>query len=79
MKLSEAVAAADGGPIRISNAPEFPMQVIDGRFFFVLAHNSDLTAEPVSLTLEQIESNQWEYEKKTWEGKAPRAKKDEAK
>lgn len=75
MTLSQAIRAADGGPIRLANDPDKTMKVMSGKFF-------DTTSEDlpqVALTLDQIESDQWEYEKKTWEGKAPRAKKDEVK
>lgn len=73
MKLHEAVRAAQGGPIRLANEPEAIMKVINQKFFLITPSGLPMN-DSEALTLDQIESDQWEYEKKTWEGKAPRKK-----
>ena len=79
MTLSQEIRAAQGGPIRLATEPETVLQVIDGQFFTKLGDGDIPYDNRFSLNLQQIESDQWEYEKKTWEGKAPRAKTVEVK
>lgn len=78
MTLSQAIRAAQGGPIRLANEPEFILKVLNGKFFLLTTAGLPMN-DPEALTLDQIESDQWEYEKKTWEGRAPRAKTVEVK
>lgn len=81
MKLTEAIQAAkeQDAPIRLSTQPDFVLKVFEGKFYFLDGNDFDFKdnpsfdkGSPVALTLDQIISDDWEFEKRIWVGKRER-------